>query len=53
MDCSKNRRLDMTPHEEFAPCHTHPSHSPPIRTSSVLEASGEVPKKRRQVHESI
>jgi len=53
MDYNKNRRLDMTPHEEFALSHTHPGRSPMLRTSSVVETLGEMPKERRQQHESI
>jgi hypothetical protein len=53
MDCSKNQRLDMTPHEEFALSHTHPGRSPMLSTFSVMETSGEMQEERRQQHESI
>jgi hypothetical protein len=35
MDCSRNLQLHITRLEEFALSQTHPSRSPPIRTSSV------------------
>ena len=53
MDYNKNRRLDMTPHEEFTPSRTHPNRAPPLRTCSVVETLDEAPKERRQQHESI
>jgi hypothetical protein len=48
MDCSKNRQLHTTLHDELTACYTHPNRSVTFRTSFASETPDRVLEKRRQ-----